>query len=386
MPPTAFEIALAGASPGTRRVVRVRRYGAAGARPKAYIQAGLHADETPGMLVAHHLCRRLDAAAAAGRVRGEILVVPVANPIGLDQVVDERLLGRFDLAGGGNFNRHYADLAPALADELRGRLTGDAAENVVRIRRALAALVRDRQAANAAEALRNALLGLAITADIVLDLHCDDEALPHLYVGTPLWPAAVDLARCLGADLVLLAEISGGEPFDEACSAVWWRLRALLGDGAPIPAACLASTVELRGMADVDDRLAAADADGLIAFLHHRGLLAGDPPQRPVQPEPSERPVALPLAGVDMVAAPAAGIVCHRAAVGARVRQGEVVAELVDPLVDDPAAARLPLFAATDGLLFARMQQRFARVGDVVAKIAGAEPLPGKGAHLLTNR
>jgi predicted deacylase len=62
------------------------------------------------------------------------------------------------------------------------------------------------------------------------------------------------------------------------------------------------------------------------------------------------------------------------------------VAELVDPSVEDHAAARMPLFAGTDGILFGRMQQRFARAGEVVVKIAGPEPLPGKGNHLLTNR
>lgn len=381
MPCTVFELPLAGGSPGTRRAVRVRRFGRAGARPKAYIQAGLHAEEMPGMLVAHHLCRRLEQAAAEGRVLGEILVVPLANPIGLDQVIDERLLGRFDLAGGGNFNRHYPDLAEPLAEELRGRLTDDAGENVVRIRSALASLVHDRRPANAADALRNALLGLAVTADLVLDLHCDDEAIGHLYLGTPLWPEAEDLARHLGVELVLLAETSGGEPFDEACSSPWWRLKALLGDAQPIPAACLAGTVELRGMADVDDWLAAADADRLIAALTRRGLLAGAPPKLP-----GWRGQALPLAGVDMVTAPAAGIVCYHASVGARVRRDQVVAELVDPSVEDHASARMPLFAATDGILFGRMQQRFARAGEVVAKIAGPEPLPGKGNHLLTNR
>ncbi len=46
-------------SPGTGRAITVYPYGAKGARPKAYLQAGIHADEIPGMLVLHHLVRRL---------------------------------------------------------------------------------------------------------------------------------------------------------------------------------------------------------------------------------------------------------------------------------------------------------------------------------------
>ena len=56
-------IPLPSPAPGSRRHLLLHRYGTAEARPKAYIQASLHADETPGMLVAHHLLRRLDAAA-----------------------------------------------------------------------------------------------------------------------------------------------------------------------------------------------------------------------------------------------------------------------------------------------------------------------------------
>ena len=39
-------------------------------------------------------------------------------------------------------------------------------------------------------ALRHALLRLAYDADLVLDLHADNEAVMHLYLGTPLWPDA----------------------------------------------------------------------------------------------------------------------------------------------------------------------------------------------------
>ena len=39
------------------RASTVLRFGTPGARPKAYLQAGLHADELPGMLVLHKLAR-----------------------------------------------------------------------------------------------------------------------------------------------------------------------------------------------------------------------------------------------------------------------------------------------------------------------------------------
>jgi len=72
-------------APGTQRTLEVLRFGTPGARPKAYVQAALHADEIPGLLVQHKLVRKLLAAERDLMITGEIVVVPVANPIGSDQ-------------------------------------------------------------------------------------------------------------------------------------------------------------------------------------------------------------------------------------------------------------------------------------------------------------
>ena len=78
--------------PGSQRRLQLRRYGAKGQGPKAYIQASLHADETPAMMVAHHLAQLLDAAAERGEIQGEIVLLPYANPIGLAQIFNGCLL------------------------------------------------------------------------------------------------------------------------------------------------------------------------------------------------------------------------------------------------------------------------------------------------------
>src|SRR6185369_11595010 len=102
-------ISLGSMSPGTERHLLVHRYGKTGARPKAYLQASIHADEIPAMMAAHHLIRLLDEAERLGEIKGEIIVVPVANPIGLAQSINGYQLGRSELRGGGNFNRNWPD-------------------------------------------------------------------------------------------------------------------------------------------------------------------------------------------------------------------------------------------------------------------------------------
>jgi len=174
------QIALSPLAPGASLSLTVQRFGNEGARPQVYIQASLHADEIPGMIVAHHLRERLTTLEAEGRIKGEIVLVPSANPLGLAQRVMGDPIGRFNLADGVNFNRGYPHLVPKVIERIDGKLTGDGAANTRLIREALRAELDAWEPANPAEALKKALLGLGQEADLVLDLHCDSEAVVHL--------------------------------------------------------------------------------------------------------------------------------------------------------------------------------------------------------------
>lgn len=350
-------------STGTYREITSLHFGTPNHGEKVYIQASLHADEVPAMLVAHHLRGKLEALAQAGHVAGEVILVPVANPIGLSQHVLQGHHGRFDLASGHNFNRHYPALADAVAEKVAGQLTTDSTNNVRIIRAALREAITTLRAETELAQQRQLLFGLACDADVVLDLHCDCEAVMHLYTGTDLWPAAEPLARYLGAEVSLLSALSGDDPFDEACSRPWWDLAKRFPD-FPIPAACLAVTIELRGEADVTHALAQQDADAIIAFLQHRGVIAGTP--RPVPPLLAP---ATPLEGSMPVVTPVAGVVTFLRAPGSRVRFGETIAEVVDPLTGQVT----PLNSETDGILYARESRRYATAGMRLAKVAGAE-------------
>lgn len=378
MPTTINRIELPSPAPGTQRTLRVHRYGTPGARPKAYVQAALHADEIPGLLVAQHLLRGLEQAQAEGRILGEIAVVPVANPIGLSQHVNGRLLGRFDFESTGNFNRGFPDLAPLALERLRGRLSVDPVANAVLIRETLRAVLAEQRALREAEALKRALLGLAIDADYVFDLHCDGEALLHLYASRWQRDEAVALGADLGTAAILLEEEPGGNPFDEACAGPWWKLREALAGEGTVPLACFATTVELRGQTDVSDECAAVDATALLRFLQRRGVVAGEP-----GPLPEPRCQPTPLDGVDVLAAPATGVLVYRKRLGEPVAAGEVVAELVDPLGEPIGAARTPIQSAAAGVLFARMTERLARPGQKFCKVAGREPLSHRRAGKL---
>ena len=115
---------------GSDQALTVHRFGDAGARPKVYIQAAIHAGEIPALLVAHHILALLEDADAKGAIKGEVIVVPVANPIGLAQRVQRRHLGRYDMDSGVNFNRSFPDLAEQIDAAVASQLTDDPVRNV----------------------------------------------------------------------------------------------------------------------------------------------------------------------------------------------------------------------------------------------------------------
>jgi len=348
-------------SPGIRQTLQVLRFGTPGAGPKVYIQSALHADEVPAILVAHHLVQMLSKAEAEGRISGEIVLVPFANPIGLGQYLFGQHQGRFDLRDGGNFNRGYAELASKLADSLRTELTQDAAQNTTTIRKALVQAVTELTANTPTQDLKHKLLGLAIDADMVLDLHCDTDAVMHVYALTPQTAIAEQLGAALGARAVLLATESGDSPFDEACTRPWFELQKLLPQ-FPIELACFGATVELRGETDTNHALAEQDAQGLCAFLAGRGVVTGVADTLRVP-----QCVPTPLSGSEPITAPHAGVVVFHRTPGERVVAGDVIADVVDALTGNVTQLR----CKSDGMLYARCGSRWAVPGKRLAKIAG---------------
>ncbi len=380
MPRQTELIPLKSPSPGTTRHLKVHRYGTAGGGPKAYLQSSIHADEWPGLLVQHHLTRMLDEADLEGRITGEIVLLPYANPIGLGQRVNGDMTGRYHLDGGGNFNRNWPDLTDAAAERLDGKLTDNTEDNIALIRDALRTAVTDLPRETELDELRATLLGLSIDADIVLDLHCDSIATLHVYANRAQQDDAMVLNRELGSPVLLLEDEAGGGPFDEANHRPWIALQQRFDLAPEIARQCFAVTVELRGENDILDDLAVQDAGALLRFLMRKGVVEGDPGTLM-----DALCDATPLDGVDVLKAPTSGLLAWHKTPGDVVNAGDHLADLIDIEADDVAAARTPLYARTSGLMFARKATVLVKSGDQVCKIAGAEPLAHRqGGALLS--
>jgi uncharacterized protein len=349
---------------GTHRELVSFHFGTRGSGQKIYIQSSLHADETPAMLTTVLLKRRLLELEKQGALNAEIVLVPVANPVGLGQYVLGQFLGRFDLGSGKNFNRHFLQFSKLVA-RAKEALGSDAAENRRTVRELVAAELAEQKPLTEFESLQLAMLKLSFDADVVIDLHCSLEAAMHLYTSEAAWPEFEPLSRYLGAQASLLATNSGGESFDETHSLLWWTLQQQMPADKPVPTGTIAVTVECRGQRDVSYEVAQRDADAIVDYLVWRNTI-----QRDVEPLPALLSPATPLAGSEQFYAPVSGILIHRAKIGETVDVGQALFDIVDPLTDETTT----ICSNTEGVLYMRRAIRFVTAGAPLGRVTGTRP------------
>ena len=376
----AFErkvVMLSGDTPGSTVEFNYYRIGSPGAPEKVYLQASLHADEQPGTMVLHHLLPMLRQADENGLLRARFTVMPMVNPLGMANLSFRHHIGRYDPNSGINYNRRWPDLFTAIRSQLAGRLSDDERFNVTLIRKAVAQWIDGQHPRTAAEKLRLLVLREAYDAEFVLDLHCDNDSLLHIFTSPELMPELQDLADWMGAAATLPAAGSGGGSFDEVLPQLYRKV-ALANPGKPVPMASATATLEYRGQADTFDHFGADDARRLYGFLCGRGLIDADPSRRP------ERTAeATPFDATEIVRVDRPGLVAYRVELGEQVRKGQPIADLI--ALDGPEAfmARTPILAGTDGFILTRVLAKFVTSGTAIAKIVGTTPLPNRKGYLL---
>ena len=377
MPFTRDALVLAGDTPGSTIELPFYRIGTDTATEKVYLQAALHADEQPGTMLLHHLLPMLRQADEQDLLRARFVVVPMANPPGMGNLVHHSHIGRYDLNTGVNYNRQWPDLFGMVRTQLAGRLNEDRAFNVNLVRRTVAQWIDAQQPRSAAEQLRLFLLREAHDADFVFDLHCDSESLPYIYTSPELMPELQDLADWIGAAAVMTAADSGGGSFDEVLPLLYRKL-AQANPGKPVPLASATATLEYRGQADVFDHLGEQDALRLFGFLCGRGLVMADP-----GPVPARSCEATPFEATEIIRAERPGLVAYRVELGQRVATGQPIADLIAMDGPDAFIARTPIVAGTDGLVLSRAARKYVARGEGIMKIVGTTPLPARKGYLL---
>ncbi|PSH64859.1 peptidase M14 [Phyllobacterium brassicacearum] len=333
-------ITLAGDVPGNSIELRVLRFeGRNEMAVAAYLQSSLHGSELPGQAALHFLIPMLEKAEKEGRVAGNITVVPQANPIGSAQWLAHHHLGRFEFFSNVNFNRSF----PLLE-------TFDTA--------ALPAIDAPK---SLAERLKAQLLRLALPHEIVLDLHCDDESESYLYVHKAFLPEMYDLASALGSTAILSWDSTADAAFEEACTHPVLQLPEAQRKARAV------TTVEFRGLNDVDIETGKSDAEGLYRFLVHRGVISDSSVELKVD---FNGPVT-PLENVEMIRAPQGGMILFHADIGDEVEAGAKLVTVVT-IPGDPGGD-ITLTAPQAGRILTRRSHRYTRRGDDLMKLLGTK-------------
>ena len=356
-----------------RHVIRAWRYRGNGTGPNVYIQAGIHGNEQPGIVVARKLIGKLDEAAANNKLQSLVTVVPLCNPVAFSQLVHGELIGRFDIDTGENFNRAFPDLAQAVTEKCRRKQAG--AIEIATIRAQLKEALQDHPKRSASDRMKSCLYQLASEHDIVIDLHADNCSLLHLYAPEHETGLTATLSAELGCELALASPRSADGGLDDALNHFWHRVRDQLPHWNPqvLP---VAYTVELRGRYALDEEFANRDSDALYNFLLRVGAITG----RSV--DKNGELSVYPVQGIDSARATELGVLKLHRNLGDRVTEGELIAEIGN-FNRRASGCGTELRAGTDGILFCHSYHGVVPIGQVVYKVAGARRLHRYSAQAL---
>jgi predicted deacylase len=372
---------IAGDSAGTSHELTVFRFRPADPVAKVYLQASLHADEQPGMLVLHHLIQKLIEVEKEDRLKAEFVILPMVNPLGMAHLSFGAHRGRYHPVNAMNYNRQWPDLDAIIHQhgaDFADQLSGDAIYNRQVILTAVKSWLQALQPVTALDRLRHMVMREAYDADMVLDLHCDDDALNHIYIVPQLMPEYQDLSDWMGSAATMTAVDSGGGSFDEVWPGLWIKLAQRYPE-ASWPQLVLSATLEYRGLDAVADSINVKDAENLYRFLVGRGMIED------MLKTPPKSPASVPLTALEYLRVDRPCLMLYHLPLGAEVRKGDVIAEMLDLEGEGAFVNRRPLIAGTDGVLFAVNLTKLAWADHIVAKIAGTVPLDGKGRHLLSD-
>ena len=370
---------LAGDNPGRSTELSYYRVGPEQAQKKVYLQAAIHADEQPGILVLHHLLKMLRAADEAGELAARFVLFPMVNPLGMGDIEFNRHQGRYNRSTGVNHNRDWPSMYPAITSEVIAKLGDNAETNTLIVREALRDWAAELPRLTALEQWRQTLYSEACDADYVFDVHCGDDSLLHIFSIPQQQENIQQLAHWTGAAATLLAEESGGGSFDEVWPALWLQL-ARDHPELPVTLPVVSCTLEYRGQIDTFDDLNRIDAEQLFGYFQEESLISGKPCGIKGQAAP-----ATDLRATEYLRAPMSGLLIYKVNLGDRVAKGDLIAEVLQLDGEGAFLDRVPLLAGTDGLVLSRVVTKYVWRNANVCKIVGNEILESRVGSLLSD-
>ncbi|WP_293128223.1 succinylglutamate desuccinylase/aspartoacylase family protein [Microcoleus sp. bin38.metabat.b11b12b14.051] len=313
---------------GDRLSLQIYQFQGAVPGKKAYIQSNLHGAEISGNAVIHQLIEFL-MSQDSNLLIGEILLVPVCNPVGVSQRSHHFSPGRYNHYDGADWNRIFWDFEKE-GEDIEGfaksHINLDADTIKFNYRKQIAlSFAKQLAKINApscrpySEIYRYKLQSLCLDADYVLDLHSStNQAVDYVYC----FSSREESAKAFLLDRGILMDEYDGDAFDEAFLKPWLALeKSLTQLGSAIGVFDVeAWTLELGSGMQMNPESVAKGLRGIKNYLASKGMLKI--PGFPL-PETAAHEINLtPKKSVKKYYAPAGGMIQNRVQLGSIVKKG----------------------------------------------------------------
>lgn len=337
--------------------------------PTVYVQSAVHAAEMQGSAVILKLIEKLKSL----QLKAQFVLVPNCNPFGRTQRAGEYLQGRFDASTGNNWNRfyHYSqDDVKAFAMQLsteqllqiaQGEESEVIAEFKVYLNTKLSEKLNSDWGINTAQYLNTTLQTLAVEADLVLDLHTGPSSTRHIYAPEFL----AESAKLFNIENIISIPPKFAGALDEASFAPWCTLAELLAErGIEFNHRVDAFTVELGSQENICLEQAEDDTKGILNYLQQAGYVDG------FEPIQLNAITTTPLAQYRTLFSKYAGMVEYVAKAGDKVKEGQVLARVLNSLEFENGNAVTEVLSPANGTIILHYPSAAVQVGTQLYKIA----------------
>jgi uncharacterized protein len=333
---------------------------------KAYIQANLHGAEIVGNGVIHQLMEYL-MALDPGQLQGEIWLVPVCNPLGVNQRSHFFSTGRFNSYDGKNWNRIFWDYAPTdLTEFAQSQLHLPVAEirrnYLAKITQAWGAeleRLRLPRSAPVSQQYRYQLQSLALDADYVIDIHSSSNQAIDYTFG---FRERIESIKYLLLEYGVLMDQYDGDAFDEAFLKPWLALEQEMANlGQKIQFDIEAWTLELGGGMVMNPDSVVKGFAGIKNYLTHKQMLPGV--------INTIETTVVSKHQINSYYAPTGGMVQSRLPLATRVKSGEQIYQLLSFNKQGAKPEIISVHTETSGIVFDISTNQSVNQGEYIMDI-----------------
>ena len=335
---------------------------------KAYIQANLHGAEIVGNGVIQHLIEYL-MTLNESQLQGEIWLVPVCNPMGVNQRSHFFSTGRFNSYDGKNWNRIFWDYEKEAELDVFAQSQLNNTPEVIRknfLTEIQQAWEKEYENINRSSSVplsqqyRYQLQSLCLDANYVIDIHSSSNQAIDYTFG---FKERTDSIKYLLLEYGVLMDEYDGDAFDEAFLKPWLALeRELASLGKQVVFDVEAWTLELGAGMTMNPDSVAKGVAGIKNYLAHHQILLS-------QEVTSIEVTLASKSKINSYYAPTGGTIQSRLPLKTRVNPGDRLYQLLSFNKQQTVPETLDICAETQGIVFDISTNQCVSQGEYVMDI-----------------